>query len=447
MKAESEEPALTFMRSLVMPIKTHFQTMRVHFHKVLWLACALPFIHTQADWPQWRGPNRDAVVTDTSKTLTALPTDASPLWRMSIGKGQASPVVSGSTLLFLDEENGKETANAVDIKTGKKIWSVPFANSVDFSNTYGPGPRCTPMIDGDKAYVQSCNGEFRCLSLKDGKTIWQTSYDKNFGATFFGQEPNPGAKETAARRHGNNGSGIIDGNRLFLPVGSPTGGSLVCFDKDTGKVLWKAGQDNAAYSSMMVATMAGTRQVVWFDADALLGADVATGKILWRVPLKSGAKRHIVTPVISGDTVIVASHTIGLIKFHITKQGNAFKATEEWKNPALKINIATPVLVDGYLYGLGPGSKTEFMCIDFKDGTVKWSQPGFGDYASVMRFGDKLLLMTDKGELRLLKADSTKYEELGRLQACGKTWSFPAYSEGKLYVRDGAKLFAVELVK
>jgi outer membrane protein assembly factor BamB len=418
--------------------------------KALSLACLLAPAFTlpaSADWPQWRGPNRDGAVTETSRTLTALPKATTPVWRLDIGKGQASPVISGKTLIFLDEENGKEVANAVDVTTGKKIWSSPFADSVNFSNSYGPGPRCTPMIDGDKAYVQSCNGEFSCLSLKDGKTVWKTSFAKDFGATFFVDQNAPEAKETAARRHGNNGSGIIDGNRLFLPVGSPESGALVCFDKNTGKVLWKAGQDNAAYSSLVVATLAGVKQVVWFSADALLGADVATGKILWRTPLKSGAKRHIVTPIIDGDTVTVASHSLGLIKFRLAKAGNELKATEEWKNPALKINIATPVLVDGYLYGLGPGAKTEFLCIDFKTGIVKWAQPGFGDYASVMRFQDKLLIMSDAGELRLLKADPTKYDELGRLQACGKTWSFPAYSEGKLYVRDAAKLFAVELVK
>lgn len=421
--------------------------MKSIFHKALCLATVLPCLSASADWPQWRGPNRDGAVKDTSHTLTALPQSTAPIWKLDIGKGQASPVVAGKTLVFLDEENAKEVANGVDITTGKKIWSTPFAESVDFSNTYGPGPRCTPMIDGDKVYVQSCNGEFSCLSLKDGKTVWKTSYAKDFGATFFLNQNDPAAKETAARRHGNNGSGVIDGNRLFLPVGSPEGGSLVCFDKNTGKVLWKAGQDNAAYSSMVVATLSGVKQVVWFNADALMGADVSSGKVLWRVPLKSGAKRHIVTPIIDGDTVTVASHSIGLIKFRISKNGNGLQANEEWRNQTLKINIATPVLVKGYLYGLGPGSRTEFLCIDFTTGQVKWNQPGFGDYASVMSFQDKLLVMSDAGELRLLQADPTKYEELGRLQASGKTWSFPAYSDGKLYVRDGSKLFAVELVK
>jgi outer membrane protein assembly factor BamB len=429
------------------PSKTRTPTMKPIFHKALCLASALPCLTASADWPQWRGPNRDGAVTETSRTLTALPSATTPIWRLDVGQGQASPVIAGKTLVYLDEQNKQEVANAVDITTGKKLWSVPFAESVDFKNTYGPGPRCTPMIDGDKAYVQSCNGEFSCLSLKDGKTVWKTSFAKDFGATFFLNQNDPAAKETAARRHGNNGSGVIDGNRLFLPVGSPEGGALVCFDKNTGKVLWKAGQDNAAYASLVVATLSGVKQVIWFSADALLGADVATGKVLWRVPLKSGAKRHIVTPIIDGDTVTVASHSIGLIKFRISKGPNGLQATEEWKNPALKINIATPVLVNGHLYGLGPGSKTEFLCIDFKTGVVKWNQPGFGDYASVMAFQDKLLVMSDAGELRLLKADPTKYDELGRLQACGKTWSYPAYTDGKLYVRDGAKLFAVELVK
>src|SRR4029079_7095278 len=158
------------------------------------------------------------------------------------------------------------------------------------------------------------------------------------------------ANEGTATRRGNNGSGVIDGGRIVLPVGSTSGASLVCFDKLTGKVQWKSGDDEAAYSSFMVATLAGIRQVVAFTADALLGADVATGKILWRVPLKTNAKRHAASPVILGDRVVVNSHTIGLVCFKIAKDGPGIKATQEWVNKDLKINLATPVVVGDYLY-------------------------------------------------------------------------------------------------
>jgi outer membrane protein assembly factor BamB len=141
---------------------------------------------------------------------------------------------------------------SVDAATGKELWSLPFASVHDEC----AGPRSTPLIDGDRVYVQSCNGEFRCLGLADGHTIWKTSFEKDFGVVFLGSKANEG---TAARR-GNNGSGVIDSERIILPVGSTNGASLVCFDKKIGTVIWRSQDDEAAYSSLMVATLAASNK-------------------------------------------------------------------------------------------------------------------------------------------------------------------------------------------
>src|SRR2546428_2114452 len=149
----------------------------------------------------------------------------------------------------------------------------------------------------------------------------------------------------------------------------------------------------------MAATLAGTRQAVHFTADALMGVDAASGKILWRVPLKTGAKRHVCTPVIYGDTVTVASTSIGTLKFRIVKTGGEFKAEPAWANLPLKTVITTPVLAGGHLYTLGAGSRTDFVCADYETGNPCWSQPGFGDYAAICAVNDKLLALNSNGEL------------------------------------------------
>ena len=399
-----------------------------------------------ADWAQWRGPNRDGHL---SASIAALPKEAKPLWSIPVGSGQASPIVADGKLIYLDEQTGKEVAHCVDLKTGKELWQTPVGESEAFSNAYGTGPRCTPLLDGDRVYTQTCKGEFRCLALADGKILWQTSFDKDWAAPFFGNSSNlPEAKETASRRHGNNGSPVIDGDRIFVPVGSPTKGTLVAFDKKSGKVLWTAGKENTAYSSLMVGTLAGTRQVVHLTGDSLMGVEVANGKILWQTPVKTGAKRHVLTPLIVDDSVTISSSSVGLTKFAITKDSGGFKAEPAWKNDKIKITLATPVLVNGHLYGLGTGgNKTEFICADFKTGELKWSQPGFGDYAAIIAAGDKLLVQDMTGTMLLLKASPEKFEELSRLQVCGNTWSHPAIADGKLYQRDKKQLFALELVK
>ena len=414
-------------------------------------ALSLTFAATAADWAQWRGPNRDG---HSPASIAALPKEPKTLWSIPVGNGQASPIVAGGKLIYLDElpgkdgQPGQEVAHAVDLKTGKELWHVAVGESEAFSNAYGTGPRCTPLVDGDRVYTQTCRGEFRCLALADGKILWQTSFDKDWDAPFFGNSSNaPEAKETASRRHGNNGSPVIDGDRIFVAVGSPTKGTLVAFDKKTGKVLWTTGKENTAYTSLMVATLAGTRQVVHLTADSLIGVDVANGKILWQTPVTSQAKRHVLTPVLADNSVTISSTSVGLTKFSVLKDSGGFKVEPAWKNDKIKITLATPVLVNGHLYGLGTGAKTAFICVDFKTGEVKWSQPGFNDYAAVIAVGDKLLVQDMNGTMSLLKASPEKFEELGRIQVCGNTWSHPALADGKIYQRDKKQLFALEIGK
>ena len=393
-----------------------------------------------SDWPQWRGPDRTGHAGVTA-SLQSLPKELKPLWKVAVGGGHSAPVVAENKVVYLDEDGTHEVAHVLDAASGKELWKVDYANR--FQDEWGAGPRATPIIDGDRLYVQSCNGEFRCLSLADGRTIWQVSFEKDFGVTFLGNKANEG---TATRR-GNNGSGVIDGSRIILPVGSTKGASLVCFDKVTGKVLWKSGDDEAAYTSFMMATLAGVRQVLAFTAEALLGADVESGKILWRVPLKTNAKRHAASPVVFGDQIFVNSHTIGLRSIRVEKDSGGFKATEAWANNDLKINLATPVLVDGHLYC--QGASKDYVCVDARTGALKWSQAGFGlgkkDYTSTIVVGKNLLALTEDGTLFLLAATPEKYTELGRVQVCGNTWSHPAFADGKLFVRDGRSLQGFDL--
>ena len=408
------------------------------------LALCLPV--QAADWPQWRGPTRSGVLADPAHPLSKIPSEPKVLWKVDAGEGQASPVVSHGRLVYLDAQGGHETVHCLDAASGKNLWTIPLAPTVQFQNNYGDGPRCTPLIDGQKLYVQSASGEFRCLALQDGKTLWRTNFEKDYGATFLGNSSkDPEAKETASRRHGNNGSAAISGDRIFVPVGSPKGATLVCFDKNSGKELWRAGNDNTAYASVMVATLAGTLQAVHFTADALMGVEAASGSILWRVPLKTGAKRHVCTPVISGDHVVVASTSIGTLNFKISRSGSEWKAEQAWAAPKVQTVIGTPVLAGNHLYTLGAGSRADLVCLDFKTGDQLWAQPGFGDYASLMVINDKLLVLNSTGELQIAPLSPSKYEPLGQFQAAGKTWASPAYADGLLFVKDATQVAALQL--
>jgi outer membrane protein assembly factor BamB len=393
------------------------------------------------DWPQWLGPSRDGHTAADFPALEKLPSELKIVWRKKIGGGFSSPVVAGGKLIVFDENGSAEVVHLLDAKTGAEIWNASIGDV--FQDEWGAGPRSTPIIDGDRVYVQSCKGEFRCLNLATGATIWGVSFEKDFGVKFLGSKANEG---TAARR-GNNGSPLVDGDDVIVPVGSTDGATLVCFDKRNGKMLWKAGNDEAAYSSPMVATLAGVKQVVAFTADNLMGVEREHGTVLWRAPFRTNAKRHAATPLIFGDTVIISSHTIGLVATKIVKDGGTIRAIPLWANKGLKINISTSVRVGDYLYGQGPGQT--YFCADAHTGETKWQAtwPGANgtENTSTIVVGKNLLALTGLGELVLVAAKPDHFTELSRVQVCGKNWNFPACADGRIYVRDAREMICYEL--
>lgn len=394
------------------------------------------------DWPQWRGVARDGHLQ--GETFPAsLPADLKPEWKSPIGPGFSSPVIAQDILVVLDEQNGKEVAHALAASNGTRLWEKPFAES--FSDEWGSGPRSTPVIDGDCVYVQSCKGEFACLSMKNGDILWTKDFTRDYGVVFVGTKVNEGA----AVRRGHNGSAVVVGDTIIVPVGSTNGATLVCFQKKTGAEIWRSLHDETAYSSPVLATLASTPQVVAFTADALVGVHPGNGALLWRVPVKTDAKRHALSPVIlDHDRIVVASHSAGMLCIQVARSGETFSASVAWQNRAMKINLSTPTFEKGHLYGFTTGQ--DYACIQASDGTVKWAQPGFGkgvktDYASTLCDGAKLLVLNEAGTLSLIAADTAHYQLLGQSQVCGKTWTHPAYARGRLYVRDGKSLQCLKI--
>ena len=396
------------------------------------------------DWPQWRGINRDGFV-QSEKPLSQLPANPKKIWQVSVGKGQGGLVMAGGRLAMCHEKivNGKpmETAVLVDASSGGIIWETPYSESWQYTNVYGPGPRTAPMIDGGLLFCQSAKGVLACISLKNGRLLWKKEYAKDFGAKWFGGNA-PGSSGTAASRHGNASNPVTDDKYIYAPAGGHEGASLVCLEKTTGKLVWKSGSDYAAYSGLMLGKLAGVDQVVMVTAANMKGFRAKDGVELWSVPVKTGAARNIVTPILHEDTVTVASHTVGTFQVRISNSGNSQKATELWRNKDVRTNITTPVLREGHLYGLGTtrGKNSEFVCLNHKTGETEWSQRGYDDYASVICMGDTLLIHGSRGALTLLKATPEAYTEIGRLDAASQlSWNFPVYSGGVLYLKDGIK--------
>jgi len=398
-----------------------------------------------ADWPQWRGPDRTGHVPAGEAVPASLPAEPKVAWRVAVGDGFASPVVSGGRVFHLDNQEGHESASALDAATGKELWRTKIFSS--HQDGFGIGPRCTPVVDGDRVFIQSAKGELQCLEAATGKVLWRKNFETDFGAVYIGEK----GTAAGAVRHGATGSPIIDGGNILVQVGGPQGAGVVAFKKATGDVVWKSQSDQASYAAPILATVAGVRQFISFTVEGLIGLDPATGKLLWRVPTVTRLGRNVTTPNVWKDRVVVASHQLGLVATRLAQESSGLVASEAWVNKKMLINFSSPVVVGDHLYGLGPAKN--LVCIDLATGELAWEKAGFTQTdggraeAAFLVMGKNILVLNDGGELVLFAANSKEYQEVSRTQACGKTWCNPAYAGGRLYLRDNRELLCVELLK
>ncbi len=392
-----------------------------------------------ADWPRWRGPGNDGHAPAESNPIDSLPSEPAVIWQVPAGEGLASPVVADGRVFAFDAQEGQETLRALAKETGRELWRAPV--DAPFSDSQGPtGPRNTPVVEDDLVYVVSCRGELQCRATKDGSLVWRANFVKDFEAVFTGES----GSAQGASRHGNNGSPLVDGEHLIVSVGGTNGAGVVCFAKRTGAVIWKSTSDQAGYAPPVVATFHGERQVVCFTAEGLVGLRRSDGLERWRFPIRTSFARHVTTPVIHEDLAIVSSHQAGLFGIRISKDSDAWTATKAWSGKDAVMNFASPVAVDGHLYGLGP--RRNVVCLEIATGKIQWSRDGvfvtsadkaYGGFLVVGNRG--VLTLTDHGELVLFAADSAEYRELGRAQVAAANWTNPALADGVVYLRDGVK--------
>lgn len=398
---------------------------------------------TAADWPHQRGPGHNGSVSADAKVPSALPDDPRIVWRKPVTDGFAAPIVSAGRVIYGDFQNGKETFHAVKLADGTPIWSEALDGP--HRDGFGTGPRCAPVSDGELVLMQSCKGELHCRAATDGALVWKTNYLADFGAPYTGEK----GKTEGAARHGYTASPCFDGDHIIALVGAP-GAGVVCFERDSGKVVWKSQDDQAAYAPPLVATLAGVKQVVCFTVSGAMGLDRKDGTLLWRVPLSTEYGRHVIAPVVVGDLVFVGSHEAGLVATRIVNEGGTIRAEEAWKHGReLGPNISTPLPIGDHLYML---VKEQVLCMEAKTGKTTWAQDGLiltperRAFAAFIGLKDRIAMLNAMGELILFKANPQKYEEISRIQACGKNWCHPAYANGKFVVRDSKRLLCLDLL-
>ena len=392
-----------------------------------------------ADWPQWRGPQRNGVSSETG-LLKEWPSDGPKLlWQVrEIGDGYSTPAAVGDRLYLVSNHGlDDEFVQALATDDGRQIWSMRIGKVGANKGPQYPGSRSTPTVDGEFLYALGSDGDLVCLDRAIGKVRWQ----KSLRSDFDGQPGNWAYSE----------SPLVDGDRLVCTPGGSEA-TLVALDKKTGDVLWKSavpGGDQAAYASIIVAEAGGMKQYVQFLQKGLVGVDANTGKFLWRYDRTAeGSPANIPTPVVHGSLIYSAAGRSGGGLVELKADQGSFEAKQVYFAPKLPSSIGGSVEVDGYLYGTtGQG----LMCVDFATGDVKWQDRGVG--AGAVCYADgRLYLHGEKGEVALVEATPDGYREKGRFtppdqpdRGKSQAWSYPVIAAGRLYLRDLGTLWCYDV--
>jgi len=437
---------------------------------VLWLAA---FGIAASDWPRFLGPGGDGHSPETN-LIHRIPTNGLPVvFDRGVGTGYAAPSVAGGRLILFHRIGNEEAIESWDALTATPQWKHAYPTSYQDPYGYNNGPRCAPLIHGDRVYTFGAEGKLTAVHRDTGVRVWQRDTAKDFQVpeAFFGVGSTP----------------ILEDGRLIVMVGGQPDSGVAAFDPGTGATLWQSvGQKNweglpmlgwpgeppvrwgdwwkqASYSSPVAATVGGRRVVLCLMRQGLVGLDPADGSVLFSRWFRARVEESVnaANPVVLGDDVLISSAYYKAGSVLLRFGDRATNATEVWKGLGLEMHWATPVVVDGFLYGFSGRNEPDawFRCVEFGTGTVRWQRderwrphsatqpPVFGRGSCIVADGH-LFVLGEGGLLGIFHPDPAECRELGRWQVPSleyPCWAAPVLSDGRLYLRNEKRLVCVSV--
>ena len=377
------------------------------------------------EWGDYRGRGRNGIYP--KPILTSWPAGGlKPLWKQPIGGGYASFAIAEGLAFTIEQRREDEVVAAYDMKTGREQWTVSWPGH--FSESMGgDGPRTTPVYNEGRVFALGAEGEFRCLEAQTGKTVWRTNILKENGASnlMWAQSASPL---------------IVDEKVITLP-GGPAGKSVVAYDKRTGKVVWTSQSDEQSYTAPILVTLAGRRQILTVSATRAMGLDPQSGELLWDYPWVTEYHINAAQPIVTeADRFFIsAGYGHGAAVVQVKPDGSKFKASTVWQNAKMKNKFSSSVFYNNHIYGF---DESILACINATTGEQTWKGGRYG-FGQLILAGSHLIVVTEQGELVLVKADSSSHQEMARFEAIsGKTWNNLAISDGTLLVRNTTEMAA-----
>jgi outer membrane protein assembly factor BamB len=396
------------------------------------------------DWPQWRGPHRDGVWTESGILETFPPAGLSIRWRVPVGPGWSSPVVSDGRVFVtdvqLDTRPAHERVLSFDEATGKALWTFAYeAEYPDLPPENRSTPTATPIVEAGKLYVIGGNGHVHCLDTQTGKVLWERRLDKELNIGPQSCRPSP----------------LIEGDLLILLTGGKPGACVVALEKTSGKDAWKALDESVSNSSPIVITAAGKRQLIVWTGESVSSLVPTTGEVYWREKLLTNTNYSTATPVSDNSALLISG-------FMLRLGDDATSAAPLWpKSRALDrrilSNTSTPLLSGEHLYSAR--STGELVCLNARTGEEVWTTdkvtaPKSGASIHLTPNGDAVWLFTDEGNLIRARLTPQGYEELSRAHLIEPTspffghlmaWVPPVYANRHILARNDKELVRASL--
>jgi len=387
---------------------------------------ALGSVALHAQWPQWRGPNRDAIVPAVS-VPAAWPDKPTVQWTQPIGEGYSSPVVDDGRVFVHSRTDPEEVVSAFELASGETIWSAAYASAFSknkYAAAMAKGPFSTPLVSNGRVFTLGTSAVLSSFDAATGALRWRKDWSNEIDTSrlFTGTAMSP----------------IIDSGLLIVHVGDDDGGALRALDPASGDEKWALPGHGPGYASPIVTVADGVRELVTMTDKAVVGVDVGSGKQLWTIPFPDEWNENIVTPTLAGGVLIVSGTRKGTFGYRLEKSG----ARQLWNNTDLPMYMSSPVVDGSFVYGFGSKRKGQLFCLDAETGVAKWTTEGRGGTnAAIQSAGSNLVVLTTDGELLVVRRTPEKYDELKRYKVAeSQTWAHPVLVPGGVLIRDAAAL-------
>jgi outer membrane protein assembly factor BamB len=370
-----------------------------------------------ADWPYYWGPERNGTSKETGWKDQFPDGGPKQLWKLNVGVGASTVTVRGDKVFTMGNVMDEDRVLCLDAATGKEVWKCAYPCPLD-KRSFEGGTVCTPTLDGDRVFTVSHQGQILSIDAAKGTKVWEKKIIEDLG----GKRPQWGFA----------GSPLVEGNLLIIDAGGK-GASTVALAKATGEVKWKAGDDQAGYSSPVAAKIDGRRTIVIFKGRVLVGLDPKNGNEFWRYPWKTEYDVNAAMPLIIGNRIFISSgynHGCALLEV----RGGIKKI---WENRNMRNHANSCALLDGCVYGFdGQMGSGKLTCLKLDDGTAAWKESGMGTGAVTIA-GGKLIALGESGQLAIAPATPKGFQPTYKGQGMeGHCWVAPVLCGGRLFLRN-----------